>query len=181
MRISTELSPVAPLRLREVMCSPTLLIATWFGSGLAPVASGTFGSLAALPFVWLLMPLSTSLALLLTVFLFFLGVATGRVLGQRMAEPDHGAIVVDEVVGVLLAVLLPGWLLAGWAPNYVFLIGGFIAFRVYDILKPWPVSYFDRCWKNAWGVMLDDVFAGLMAAAVVAATVILSRLLVPLT
>jgi len=179
MPISTESSPAAPLKLREVMCSPTLLVATWFGSGLAPLASGTFGSLAALPFVWLLMQLSIPLALLLTVFLFFLGVATGRVLGQRMAEPDHGAIVVDEVVGVLLAVLLPGWLLAGWVPGYVFLMGGFIAFRAYDILKPWPVSYFDKRWKNAWGVMLDDVFAGLMAAAVVAMAVILSTFLVP--
>ena len=179
MPISTESSPVAPLKLREVMCSPTLLVATWFGSGLAPLASGTFGSLAALPFVWLLMQLSIPLGLLLTVFLFFLGVATGRVLGQRMAEPDHGAIVVDEVVGVLLAVLLPSWLLAGWVPSYVFLMGGFIAFRAYDILKPWPISYFDKRWKNAWGVMLDDVFAGLMAAAVVAMAVILSAFLVP--
>jgi phosphatidylglycerophosphatase A len=179
MPTSTESSPVAPLKLREVMCSPTLIVATWFGSGLAPVASGTFGSLAALPFVWLLMQLSISLALLLIVFLFFLGVATGRVLGQRMAEPDHGAIVVDEVVGVLLAVLLPSWLLAGWAPPYVFVIAGFIAFRAYDILKPWPVSYFDRSWKNAWGVMLDDVFAGLLAAAVVAMSIMVPAFLVP--
>lgn len=178
MPTSTEFSPVAPLALREVVCSPTLLIATWFGSGLAPVASGTFGSLAALPFVWLLMQLPLSLALSLGTFLFFLGVATSRVLGQRMTEPDHGAIVVDEVVGMLLAVLLPSGLLAGWAPNYVFLIGGFIGFRVYDILKPWPVSYIDRRWKNAWGVMLDDVLAGLMAAAIVAMTVILSAFLV---
>tara|TARA_B110000503_G_scaffold110953_1_gene166028 strand:- start:28 stop:540 length:513 start_codon:yes stop_codon:yes gene_type:complete len=164
-----------PLTTREVVFSPTLLIATWFGSGLAPVASGTFGSLAALPFVWLLMQLSMPLALLLCIALFFLGAATGRVLGLRMNEPDHGAIVVDEVVGVALAILLPYWLLAGWVSAYVFVIAGFAVFRAYDILKPWPVSYFDSHWKNAWGVMLDDVLAGFMAAAVVVASVILSQ------
>ena len=97
---------IEPLTIREVACSPTLLIATWFGLGLAPVASGTVGSLAALAFVWLVMQLWMPLALLLCVFLLFLGVATGRVLGLRMGEPDHGAIVVDEVVGVALAIFL---------------------------------------------------------------------------
>ncbi len=164
---------IEPLTIREVACSPTLLIATWFGSGLAPVASGTVGSLAALPFVWLLMQLWMPLASLLCVFLLFLGVATGRVLGLRMGESDHGAIVVDEVVGVALAILLPYWLLAGWAAPYVFVLGGFIGFRIYDIVKPWPVSYFDSHWKNPWGVMLDDVFAGFMAAAGVVVLVVL--------
>ncbi len=82
---------------------------------------------------------------------------------------DHGAIVIDEVVGQLIAVAIPFYLL-GVAilslPEALFL--GFVAFRLFDIVKVWPADYFDVHSKNGWGVMLDDVFAGIWAGIVVA-------------
>jgi phosphatidylglycerophosphatase A len=128
------------------------------GAGLLPRAPGTWGTLAAVPLYPLLagLPLAGYLALL--VLLFAVGVwACGRT-GRELGVHDHGAIVWDEVVGFLVTMTaLP----ASWP----WLLAGFLLFRVFDILKPWPIGWLDRRVDGGLGVMLDDVLAGLMALA----------------
>lgn len=138
---------------------PAALIATWFGAGLLPGAPGTWGSLAALPFGWALQLAGGPVALAAGAALVFaLGTwATGRLIGGSLGS-DPGLVVVDEVVGqwlVLLVVPLDPFLYAA----------AFLVFRLFDILKPWPVSWADRAVKGAFGVMLDDVLAGIYGAA----------------
>lgn len=128
-------------------------LALGFGSGLAPVAPGTFGTLAAVPLAWALksLPLAGFFATLIAALV--LGAWVCDRVGKRLGAADHGAIVWDEFVGYWLAIALvpPHW---GW------LLAGFVVFRCFDILKPWPISLVDRKIHGGWGVMLDDVLAG---------------------
>lgn len=139
-------------------------LATFGYVGLIPFAPGTFGSLAALPLAWVLIVMAGPVGVLVGAALAFgLGVwATGVETAGR-ANHDPGEIVIDEVAGQLLA-LLPlsaGVLLNG--NTVVTLLVGFVLFRLFDILKPWPVSWADNM-DTPLGVMLDDVLAGVMAA-----------------
>ncbi|MGI9433795.1 MAG: phosphatidylglycerophosphatase A family protein [Geminicoccaceae bacterium] len=132
-------------------------LATWFGVGHLPKAPGTFGSIAALPLAWLLVWLGGPwLLLLASVLVFGLGLwAAGRYADQ-IGRKDPGSIVVDEVVGQWLT-LLP-------APLDPLAYGlGLIAFRLFDILKPWPIHLFDRHVTGGLGVMIDDVVAAIYA------------------
>jgi phosphatidylglycerophosphatase A len=148
------------------------LIATFFGVGLLPGAPGTWGSLAALPVGYALhWAAGFPLLLLATVALFLAGYwATARETAGG-DDPDPGEIVVDEVVGQWIALFpLSAGLWAMSAPTWLFpwpgWVGAFVMFRIFDIWKPWPVSWADRQ-HGALGVMLDDVLAGIMAAVVV--------------
>lgn len=139
--------------------SPQTLLATWFGCGLMRPAPGTWGSLGALPFGMIFLVLGGSTLLgLAAIILFPLGIwATKAVLAGSGEDSDPQIVVVDEVVGQWIA-LIP----AALSPVSVIL--AFALFRAFDALKPWPVSYFDRKVPGAWGVMLDDVAAGILAA-----------------
>lgn len=150
---------------------PAALLATWFGSGLLPWLPGTWGSLAALPFAWLLHMAGGPLALgLASAVVFALGWWAAEVYVTRAGIDDPGAIVVDEVVGQWLVLLL--------LPRDLWLYAlAFIAFRVFDIAKPWPVRWADRYIKGGLGVMLDDVLAALYGLAVMAALVKLPGIL----
>ena len=86
------------------------------------------------------------------------------VAGQAWGKVDHGSIVIDEVVGMILAVSMPFYLLGQWADLPMVAAVSFVTFRCFDIAKPWPVSLIDRRMKTGMGVMLDDVLAGLFAA-----------------
>ena len=134
-------------------------IAFGFGSGLAPWAPGTFGTLAAVPLYWLLQPLS--LAAYLALLLVFSGIgvwACGRT-ARELGSKDPSAIVWDEVVGYLLAMTgSPG----GWP----WAVAGFVVFRLFDIWKPWPVHVLDQRVTGGLGIILDDLAAGAMAWAV---------------
>lgn len=143
------------------------LIATVFGVGYAPKASGTFGSLAALPIVWLLYyyhaDAYTMLALALIIF--FAGVwATHKIIANQK-DKDPSIVVVDEVIGQMISFALV-WPHLGAPFAWALYLGGFALFRLFDIYKMGPVKFFDCKVHNAWGVMLDDVFAGIIAAAV---------------
>lgn len=141
---------------------PTTLLATVGGIGLIRVASGTWGSLAALPLAWLLWRLGGPLAVAAAgIVIGLVGIwAAGAVC--RGGEPDSSAIVIDEVAGQLLA-LAP---IAGLLWLYPF---AFALFRLLDIAKPWPISWLDRELGGGWGVMLDDIAAGVVVAAIGAA------------
>ena len=154
---------------QQIRHSPLLLLATWGGSGLASVAPGTVGTLAGLPFIALLLwLLSASGALLVAALLLVLGSVASHHAGQAWGKADHGAIVVDEVLGMLITVALPWYWLSPTVNEALFYSAGFVAFRIFDIGKPWPASWLDKHLKNGVGVMLDDVAAGLWAALVLA-------------
>ncbi len=147
-----------------------IAIASWFGSGFAPKAPGTVGSLAALPLIWPLLYFSPLwLVVVVTIFLFLVGTWAAGVAGRAWGKVDHGAIVIDEVVGMILAVSMPFYLLGQWADLPMVAAVSFVTFRCFDIAKPWPVSLIDRRMKTGMGVMLDDVAAGLYAGGVSAA------------
>ena len=137
---------------------PATLIATWFGSGLAGFAPGTWGSLAALPcaaaLVWLGGPW-TLLAAALAVFV--LGLWAGARYARASDDGDPGAVVVDEVAGQWLA-LFPVALDLRFYPV------AFLAFRFFDIAKVWPANWMDRRLKGGLGIMADDMVAGVYAA-----------------
>jgi phosphatidylglycerophosphatase A len=149
------------------------LVATFFYVGLLPLAPGTWGSVAALPCGYLLHRLGGfPLLAVATVALTVLGWWAAREETRGGGDPDPGEIVVDEVVGQWIALfpLSAGLWFAG-APPQVFpwpgWVGAFLMFRLFDIWKPWPVSWADRQ-HGATGIMLDDILAGIMAAVVVA-------------
>lgn len=142
------------------LAHPGVLLATWFGAGYLPKAPGTWGSLGALPFAWLIVDRGGVLALSIAIIIVFIaGIWASKDFMARTGAHDPGAIVIDEVAGqwiVLLAVPLD--------PVAYFI--AFVLFRLFDIFKPWPISWADRRIEGAWGVMLDDVLAGLFGLAI---------------
>ena len=137
------------------------VLATWFGAGLLPKAPGTWGSLAALPcglaLTWLGGPW---LLLAGAAVVFLAGIWAGGRYAEERGLEDPGAVVIDEVAGqwiALLPALLDPWLV----------LLAFIAFRIFDIVKPWPVGWLDRELEGGLGIMADDVLAGVYGALVV--------------
>jgi len=140
---------------RERPLDPWVILAAFGPCGFSPVAPGTVGTLGAVPLYWALSRLSFPPYLIATAALFAVGVhAAGRA-GQYWGVVDASPIVIDEVVGYLVTVALVPW---SWPAA----IAAFLLFRVMDVVKPWPASAFDRV-KNGFGVVLDDVAAGVYA------------------
>ncbi|MEQ8227296.1 MAG: phosphatidylglycerophosphatase A [Rhodospirillales bacterium] len=139
---------------------PASLVATVFGAGLSPVAPGTVGSLVALPAAWLIHVTAGPLALLVaTAAVFLVGWWASSVYVGKTGFEDPGAVVVDEVAGQ--------WLVLAVAPLDIwYFAAAFVLFRLFDIAKPWPVSWADGRIKGGFGVMFDDILAGLYGAAV---------------
>jgi phosphatidylglycerophosphatase A len=139
-----------------VFAAPAHFLAFGFGSGLMRHAPGTFGTLAAVPLYFILMPLSLPIYLGVAALLFVLGIVVCDRTAHALGVHDHPAIVWDEVVGFLLTMAAAPavW----WAP-----LIGFVVFRVFDILKPWPIRWVDRRVTGGLGIMLDDVLAALPA------------------
>lgn len=135
----------------------SLWVATGGGLGLLPHAPGTWGSIGAI-FVYLLLCWLPWWAYsVIFTALLLLGTAATAQAGQRLPEHDDSRIVIDEILGMLLTLV--------WLPQTAAgLASGLILFRVFDILKPFPIRTIDRRLHNAWGVMLDDLLAGLFAA-----------------
>lgn len=130
-------------------------LALGFGSGLAPRAPGTAGTLVAVPLAWFLksLPLAAYGGVLVVCLVIGAWVC-GRV-GSRIGVTDHGALVWDEFVGYWLAVALV-------PRHWAWLLAGFVLFRILDIFKPWPIRALERRVPGGWGVMLDDLVAGFM-------------------
>ena len=145
---------------RLLLSSPAGWLACGFGSGLTPVAQGTFGSLASI-LPWLLLrQWSLPINLLIIVVGFAIGVWACDVAGRALGVDDHRSLVWDEFIGQWIA-LLPALIAPWWA-----VAAGFVLFRLFDVWKPWPIRWFDSHVKGGMGVMIDDVLAGLMAALV---------------
>ncbi len=144
------------------------VLALGFGSGLAPKAPGTFGTLAAVPLYLLLEPLTPLYYGLFLALATAVGIWACEVYSQHLGVHDHGSIVWDEFVGY--------WLTMTVAPSgWQWLLLGFILFRLFDIIKPWPIGWLDKRVKGGFGIMVDDLLAGVYAALVLAAVVAMTR------
>ncbi len=142
------------------MRSPLLLLAFGFGSGLSPKAPGTMGTLAAIPLWYLLAQLSQPAYILVVALCAIVGIFICGSAADKLGVHDHGGIVWDEIVGF--------WITMTFLPaTYVYALLGFVLFRLFDILKPWPISWLDKNIGGGLGIMIDDVVAGLAAAAVI--------------
>lgn len=139
-------------------------LALGFGAGLSPVAPGTAGSLIALPFVWLFAQFGAWACAAAVVAGFAAGVVYCARAAEALGAADHPAVVWDEVVGMWAALC---FIPLSWSA----LIAGFLLFRLFDIAKPWPIGRLERA-PGGFGIMLDDLAAGLLANLVL-------RLLLP--
>ncbi len=147
-------------QLRALLMHPAGWIATGFGSGLFPRAPGTVGSLVALiPWWFALCGLPIAWYVLVLIVAFAIGVWACDVAGKRVGVGDHRALVWDEFVGQWIALCAAP---VGWR----WMIAGFLLFRLFDIWKPWPIRIADRRVHGGFGVMLDDVLAGIYALIV---------------
>lgn len=156
---ATKENTAIPGGWRFMFSHPAHLLALGFGSGLSPKAPGTFGTLAALPFWFVLASLSQPWQWLVIGLCFFVGVWLCSVTSKALKTHDHGGIVWDEFVGV--------WVTLGFVSfGFINLLLGFLLFRFFDILKPWPISWLDKRVHGGWGIMLDDLVAGLFAGLV---------------
>jgi phosphatidylglycerophosphatase A len=137
-----------------------VLFSSWFYSGYAPVASGTFGTLAAIPLVLLLALLGPTAYALIAVFLIPVACYLAEEAEKIHGEKDPGEIVIDEVAGFLVACI--GF---QFYPLWKVLLVSFVLFRLFDVLKLFPGNYFDKVFGGGAGVVLDDIVAGVYAAA----------------
>jgi phosphatidylglycerophosphatase A len=140
-----------------------LLLASNFGLGYAPIVPGTFGTLAGLPAFRLLAGLPPAGYLLVWAGITALAVWAAGEAGCHYGVADDGRIVIDELSGYLVTVAFLPW-------NWQTALLGFVWFRIFDILKPPPVGWIDRRFKNGFGVVFDDVAAGIYAAIALRAT-----------
>lgn len=146
------------LTARFVFTNPWHFLACGFGSGMLPKAPGTWGTIAAMPIYFFMAQLSlVHYCLLLGVF-FLLGIYCCQVTSEHLGVHDHGGIVWDEIVGYLITMIA-----VPMTPINAIL--GFVLFRVFDILKPWPIKILDKKVGGGFGIMVDDVMAGIMAWA----------------
>lgn len=144
------------------LSNPVHFLALGFGSGLLRPAPGTWGTLAAVPIYCLiavLFPVSLASYSGLVLLAFALGIYLCGKTAKDVGVHDHGAIVWDEIVGFLITMFAVSPLLTN-------ILLGFILFRLFDILKPWPIKAIDRSVHGGFGIMLDDVIAGVAACAI---------------
>ncbi|MBT8435630.1 MAG: phosphatidylglycerophosphatase A [Gammaproteobacteria bacterium] len=143
---------VSPKLLRN----PLHLLSLGFGSGLMPFAPGTFGTLAAIPFYLLIAQLDLPYYLVFILLAFGIGVYICQYTSAALGAHDHSGIVWDEFVGF--------WITMIAVPvSWQWIVAGFVLFRVFDIVKPWPVKVVDKKMTGGFGIMFDDVLAGLYA------------------
>lgn len=158
------------IRKRVSLANPIHFLALGFGSGLAPKAPGTFGTIAAIPLVYLL-GYSTSLTgyLLVTLIASVIGIWLCGKTAHDMMVHDDSSIVWDEIAGLLITMIAVP---LSWQTVLL----GFALFRIFDILKPWPISYLDARVHGGFGIMIDDILAGLFALVIMHITLYLGWL-----
>ncbi len=142
---------------RLVLSDPWCFLGLGFGAGLSPWAPGTLGTLAAIPLYVLMQPMSTGAYIMVLVVWFLMGIVICQRCEESLRVSDHSGIVWDEIVGYLVTMTAMPFSWQGIAL-------GFALFRLFDILKPWPIRFFDRHVHGGFGIMLDDLLAGLLAA-----------------
>ena len=146
---------------RRVLSDPVHLLAFGLGAGLAPVAPGTVGSLLGVLLMWLTLDLGLIVQTEIAVALFVAGIWICGESSRRLGVHDHGGIVWDEICGMYVALMVAPPTVAAW-------ILGFLLFRAFDIVKPWPIRDLDHRLGGGLGIMLDDLVAALYAAILLA-------------
>jgi phosphatidylglycerophosphatase A len=145
----------------DIWKSPAHFVSFGFGSGLSPIMPGTMGSIAAIPIILLMHYLLTPAHYaVVTAMATLVGIWLCGHTAKALGTHDHGAIVWDEIAGMMVCCfLLPSFPAA--------ILVAFIAFRIFDILKPYPISWLDKNIHGGLGIMIDDIAAGFFAWAVV--------------
>jgi phosphatidylglycerophosphatase A len=147
------------------MKNPWHLLATGFGSGLSPIIPGTMGTLASIPLYLLLVQLPLPLYLLFVAASCIIGIKICQVASDDMGVHDHGGIVWDEFAGFWITMsIVPLFNLP--PTEWKWLLTGFVLFRFFDMVKPWPIGWLDKRVHGGLGIMLDDIVAGAMAGIV---------------
>ena len=142
--------------------NPYHLIATLGGIGLIPVAPGTFGSI----FAWIIFIFLSHFInmFFLTIASLFFAIWICEKAAKDLIEKDHKSIVIDELVGMWISLIPVIYIVSTQKDRIIYAVIAFILFRFFDILKPFPISYFDQKIKNGIGIVLDDCIAGIFAA-----------------
>ncbi|NOT86264.1 MAG: phosphatidylglycerophosphatase A [Methylococcaceae bacterium] len=146
---------------RQILSDPVLFLAFGFGSGLAKKAPGTFGTLAAVPLYLLLAYTGQMTYWILTLLVSIVGIWICGKAAEKLDEHDFGGIVWDEIAGLLVTLAFVPF-------SWQALVAGFVLFRFFDIIKPWPIRWIDQQVTGGLGIMLDDIIAGFFAAGVMA-------------
>ncbi len=146
---------------RQVLTDPVHILAFGFGTGLAPLAPGTFGSLLGVLLAWLTLDLGLMTQIGCAVFLFVSGIWICGESSHRLGIHDHGGIVWDEIAAMYMVLIVAPPTLFAW-------ILAFGLFRAFDIVKPWPIRDLDHRLGGGLGIMLDDLVAALYAALLLA-------------
>jgi phosphatidylglycerophosphatase A len=148
----------------RVLKDPVLLLAFGMGSGLMPRAPGTAGTMAAIPIYLWFSQYPWPVYLLLVLAVSVSGLWICQQASARLGVHDHPGIVWDELAGFLVT-MIPA------TSSWIWVAAGFLLFRLFDIWKPWPISWADRTLRGGLGIMLDDLLAGAMAAGVLATVI----------
>jgi phosphatidylglycerophosphatase A len=143
---------------KQLCANPIQMLAFGFGSGLAKKAPGTMGTLSAVPMYYYLSQYFADYYLLVLIVVVVSGFWICGKAAEDIGVHDHGGIVWDEIAGYLLTMY---WVSFSWTNVLL----GFVFFRLFDILKPWPINWADKQVEGGIGIMLDDLIAALMAAA----------------
>ena len=140
---------------------PYDILASLGGIGLIPFAPGTFGSI----FAWIAFILISHFVnmLILTIVIIILSIWVCEKVSKDLFEKDHKSIVIDELVGMWVALLPVIYFASSQNERITYAILALVFFRFFDILKPFPVSYFDQKYKNGFGIVFDDIIAGILA------------------
>lgn len=142
--------------VKTVFTDWRMLLAFGFGSGLSRIVPGTLGTLAAVPFYYLLIQLPMWAYLAVVVLSCGVGVHLCGYAAKKLGVHDHGGIVWDEFAGFWITMIaVPS--------SWQWVLAGFVLFRFFDMVKPWPINWLDRKVHGGTGIMLDDIVAGLMA------------------
>jgi phosphatidylglycerophosphatase A len=144
---------------QQLLRNPVLFAAFGFGAGLSPKAPGTMGTLVGIPVYLVLGHLSQPLWWSAVIMMCLFGIWICDRASKQLGVADHPGIVWDEIVGFLITMSAVSF-------SWINVLAGFLLFRLFDIAKPWPISYLDRHIKGGLGIMLDDIAAGICAATV---------------
>ncbi|WAR46464.1 phosphatidylglycerophosphatase A family protein [Methylomonas rapida] len=147
------------LTASEILKDPVLLLAFGFGSGLAKKMPGTLGTLAAIPLYVLLMQTPVAVYGIFTLLSVVFGILICEQASKKLDVHDFGGIVWDEIAGFLITMI-------GLPFSWHSLLAGFVLFRLFDIVKPWPIKWLDKHVEGGLGIMMDDVLAGVFAALI---------------
>ncbi len=137
--------------------NPLHFLSLGFGSGLLPKAPGTYGTVAAIPLYLLCFDQPLWIYLVITLIITVAGIYTSAYTSKSLGVHDHSGIVIDEIAGFFITMIAIPF-------SWINVLLGFILFRIFDILKPWPIGWLDKKLHGGTGIMLDDVLAGIYAA-----------------